>query len=180
MAELNVSAGADRHKGFACSKKLSTRVDLTPMVDLGFLLITFFLFTYHISKPKAMDLIMPKDGDSLDVGKSVALTVIPSVDNKVFYYHGDLSDALLTGSYGYTDYSPKDGLGNIIRAKQLAMERFKAGQRKDLMLIIKPAEGSDFENVVNTLDEVIINAVPHYAIVNISDSEKQAMERTKK
>lgn len=180
MAEMNTSAGADRHKGFAYSKKLSTRVDLTPMVDLGFLLITFFIFTYQMSKPAAIDLIMPADGDPINVGKSTALTVIPSVDNKIFYYHGALSEALLTGSYGYTNYSPKDGLGNIIRAKQSAMDELKTGLRKNMMLIIKPAEGSDFENVVNTLDEVIINDVSHYAIVDISDAEKLAMGKTKK
>ena len=180
MGELDTSAGADRHKGFACSKKLSTRVDLTPMVDLGFLLITFFLFTYHISKPKVMDLIMPADGTGTVVGKTAALTVIPSANNKIFYYHGDLGDALLNGSYGYTNYSPGNGLGNIIRAKQNAMDKVKPGLRKDMMLIIKPTEGSTFENVINTLDEVMINNVPHYAIVAIGDAEKLAMERTEK
>jgi hypothetical protein len=114
MAEVNISTGSDRHRGFACSEKLSTRVDLTPMVDLGF-------------------------------------------------------------SYGYTNYSPRAGLGDIIRMKQLAMDRVKPGNRKELMLIIKPAEGSKFENIINALDEVLINDVSHYAIVDINPDEEMAL-----
>ncbi len=175
MAELNTSAGSDRHKGFACSKKLSTRVDLTPMVDLGFLLITFFIFTYQMSTPKAMKLFMPADGSGTAVGESAALTVIPLANNEIFYYHGNLVNALASGLYGYTNYSLRNGLGEIIRAKQLEMDRLKPGNRKDMMLIIKPADGSRFENMINTLDEVMINDVPHYAIVDINAEEKIAM-----
>ena len=177
MADFNESAGADRHQGIARFKKLSTRVDLTPMVDLGFLLITFFIFTYHMSEPTAMKLFLPA-GERADteVKESGALTVIPAENNQIFYYHGKLEAALAAGAYGYTNYSIKDGLGAIIRAKQNALDKIKPGMRKDLMLIIKPTDGSKFENLVNTLDEVAINAVAHYAIVPISDAERLAMK----
>jgi Biopolymer transport protein ExbD/TolR len=180
MAEVNTSAGSDRRKGFACSKKLSTRVDLTPMVDLGFLLITFFIFTYHMSTPKKMNLIMPADGTGITVGNSAALTVIPSSGNEIFFYHGDLMYALQTGLYGFTNYALSDGLGDIIRAKQKAMDQVKPGMRKDLMLIIKPTPGSSYENVINTLDEVMINDVPHYAIVDVSNAEISVMSDRRK
>lgn len=175
MADLNSSAGADRHKGFASSKKLSTRVDLTPMVDLGFLLITFFIFTTNMSKPRSMDLIMPADGRGITVGESTALTIIPSANNNIFYYHGDLDKAIKEGSFGYTNYSLGTGVGNIIRAKQMAMDKSKPGFRNELMLIIKPAEDSKYKNVVDILDEVLINAVKHYAIVTITKEESVAL-----
>src|SRR5215210_538955 len=89
-----------------------------------------------------------------------------------FYYHGNLKHALENGLYGFTTYSLKAGLGDIIRSKQLAMDNIRQGMRKELMLIIKPADGSKYENVVNTLDEVLINDVFHYAIVDISREEK--------
>src|SRR5436309_7385816 len=99
MAEINTPNAAGGKAGARRSKKLSTRVDLTPMVDLGFLLITFFIFTTTMSTPKATTLVMPKDSkDSTEAAVSTALTLLPSNNNQVFYYNGELSDALQKGN----------------------------------------------------------------------------------
>ena len=123
---------------------------------------------------------MPADGTGIPVGNSAALTVIPFSGNEIFFYHGDLKYALQTGLYGFTNYALSDGLGDIIRAKQKAMDQIKPGMRKDLMLIIKPTQGSSYENVINTLDEVMINDVPHYAIVDMSNAEISVMSDKRK
>jgi biopolymer transport protein ExbD len=176
MAEINTPNAAGGKAGARRSKKLSTKVDLTPMVDLGFLLITFFIFTTTMSESKAMKLFMPDDSDpskEMTVGGSNALTVIPLADNKVFYYHGELSDALKTNTWGVTNFSERDGLGKIVRNKQAALDRIKPGNRKELMLMIKPSPESNYENVVNALDEALINDVKRYAIVDITPGEKE-------
>jgi len=178
MAEINTPNGAGGKAGTRRSKKLSTKVDLTPMVDLGFLLITFFIFTTSMSDPKAMKLIMPDDSDpsnGMTVGKSNALTIIPIADNKIFYYHGELNDALNTNTWGITNYSERDGLGKIVRNKQAALDKIKPGNRKELMLMIKPSPESSYENVVNALDEALINDVKKYAIMDITDKEKETV-----
>jgi biopolymer transport protein ExbD len=176
MAEINTPAAGGNKPGVRKSKKLSTRVDLTPMVDLGFLLITFFIFTTSMSSPKVMKLNMPKDTNdptkNTEVGNSNALTVIPLDENKIFYYHGFLADALKTNTYGVTNYSMSEGLGQIIRTKQAALDRVKPGNRNELVVMVKPTPEANYQNVVNVLDEFLINEVTRYAIMDITPEEK--------
>jgi len=172
MAEITSPAAAGSKPGGRRGKKLSTRVDLTPMVDLGFLLITFFIFTTTMSQPSAMKLVMPKDGPVMPVKESGSLTVVPFSNNRIFYFHGELDKALSIGDYGISSYSFADGIGQVIRNKQEAMDKAKPGSRNDLMLIIKPLGSSNLQNVVDIIDEVKINDVESYALTDISDVER--------
>src|SRR5919112_5522683 len=98
MASIDTGGGDSGHKkgpGVKKAKKMSTRIDMTPLVDLGFLLITFFIFTTTMSTPSTMDLFMPKDTDKdeeLNKAKeSGALTIMLGKDNHVYYYEGQLA-----------------------------------------------------------------------------------------
>src|SRR5450432_122187 len=177
MAEIS-NAGHNRQKGgVRRSKKLSTRVDLTPMVDLGFLLITFFVFTTSMSQPKAMKLYLPAgDSSMMPVGDNTALTIIPLAGNKIFYYHGALQKALKENLYGITTFALSNGIGNIIRQKEIALDNNPKFTRKDLMLIIKPTMDARYQNIVAALDEVLINDLKHYAFVDIEPVEKETMQ----
>ena len=177
MAEISSNAGHTRHKGgVRRSKKLSTRVDLTPMVDLGFLLITFFIFTTTMSQAKSIRLILPAGEIPTTLsGVSTVLTIIPVADNKVFYYHGDLGSALATNQYGTTTFSISNGIGDIIREKQIALGRNPKYTKADLMLIIKPAIDARYQNVVAALDEVLINDLKHYSFVDLDPFEKETL-----
>src|SRR5436853_5656829 len=97
MANIDTGGGDSGHKkgpGVKKAKKLSTRVDMTPMVDLGFLLITFFIFTATMRSPTTMDLNMPKESDQKDetkIKQSGALTILLGKDDHIYYYEGELT-----------------------------------------------------------------------------------------
>lgn len=200
MAEMDVSSGGGHKKGPGVkkSKKLSTRVDLTPMVDLGFLLITFFIFTTTMSQPTAMKLNLPKDTDKPEeqnqAKESGALTILLGKDNHVFYYEGQLKpdgSNWLSSSFN-GDNSIRDV---IIKKKKDVVARHthtsscaeiwaknnndqNSCRDKDLVVVIKPGEESTYRNVVDILDEMAINVVKRYALVDISEGETALIKAT--
>ena len=162
MADIEKVKAANKNKKLAFLKR-NTRVDLTPMVDLGFLLITFFVFTTTLSLPTAMNLNMPYDkvppGDP--ICESCVLTIILAKDNIIKYYERkDDPPVVKETSFG------NDGIRNIILQKRKAVQKLK-GSPDDLVMIIKPTAESTFQNFVDMVDEVAINNVKHYYITEI-------------
>lgn len=172
MAEMDTSSGGGHKKGPGVkkAKKLSTRVDLTPMVDLGFLLITFFIFTTTMSQPTAMKLFLPKDADNPDeqnkVNQRNALTLLLGKNDNVFYYEGELAP----DASNFKSSNFKDIRDVIIRKKQAV--------DSSLVVVIKPTDDCEYKNVIDILDEMSINVVKKYAMVDISDVEKQLVAIT--
>ena len=174
MAQIESAAIERKSKSFSRNKKQTLRIDMTPMVDLGFLLITFFIFTTTISTPAITDLFMPKgDSATTPLPQSLALTMILDDNNKIYYYHGELKDALARNEIYETGFSTYEGIGKVIRQKQKDIEvsgKFAEGKRA-LMLLIKPTSVSEYKNVVDALDEALINDVRRYAIVEPAEEE---------
>ena len=145
-------------------------IDMTPMVDLGFLLITFFVFTTTMSTPGVTDLYMPRDHEvpvPPQLSNSLALTLLLDDNNKIYYYHGGFDNAIKSNEIFETNYSTYSGIGKVIRQKQKDIEasgKFVEG-RKGLMMLIKPTSKSVYKNVVDAMDEAVINYVKKYAIV---------------
>lgn len=175
MAELDTSSGGGHKKGLGVkkTKKASTRVDLTPMVDLGFLLITFFVFTTTMSTPTAMSMNEPKEdpNNQLKVKNSGAMTLLLGKDDQVYYYFGELSA---------TDASNQFKSSNFKEIRQVILDKKKATPIGDLMYIIKSDKEATFKNAIDILDEMAISAVPpgHYAEVDMSDTEAQLIKLT--
>ena len=132
MTEINTAEISNKKPGVCKMKKANLRIDMTPMVDLGFLLISFFIFTTEISKPAVTNLYMPHDGDSTNIPESKTMTILLN-DNKVFYYFGSLQDALKNDQISQISFNEITGLGNVIRQKQVELEKRKINKR-ELML----------------------------------------------
>ncbi len=176
MAEIDTSSGGGHKKGPGVkkSKKLSTRVDLTPMVDLGFLLITFFVFTTTMSQATAMNMNEPKDNDpdnEKKVKQSGAMTILLGKGNQVYYYFGQLEADKLSQQFKSTNFK---------EIRQIILDKKKATPIDDLMYIIKSDSLSTFKNSIDILDEMSISAVPpgHYAEVDISEVERTLIHQT--
>jgi len=141
------------------------------MVDLGFLLITFFVFTTALSLPKALKMISPTNGKPPDLRESAALTVIPTGKGEIFYYYGDINVARRSGAFGFTSFAEYDGIGKIIRDKKASMEHFKRGFSNDLTMMIKPTRDANMQEIVSLLDETHINAVSRYCLLDAEEEE---------
>jgi biopolymer transport protein ExbD len=189
MAEIDTSGGGGHKKGgVKKAKKLSTRVDLTPMVDLGFLLITFFIFTTTMSKPKTMEINMPfkdenmKKDEQSKVKESTALTLLLSKNHRVYYYEGIGSDPATPPKVEVTGFKNPGGIRDIIIDKKNrvdALVRSGALQPTDkTTILIKPDANSTYEDFVNIIDEMSINGIQVYAVVDISDVDREFIALT--
>jgi biopolymer transport protein ExbD len=199
--------GDDGHKkgpGVKKAKKLSTRVDMTPMVDLGFLLITFFIFTATLSSPVAMDLNMPKDTEKVEeeskIKQSGALTILLGKGDQVYYYEGELTEENASSIFKQTTFK---GIRDVIIKKKLEVIRDykpeakdedikqqakargdkdweKAALDRDFFVVIKPNAEATYKNTVDMLDEMTINNVKRFAMVKISETEDKLITATQK
>jgi biopolymer transport protein ExbD len=182
MAELDTSGGGHKKgPGVKKGKKLSTRVDLTPMVDLGFLLITFFIFTTTMSQPTAMKLNLPDDKVEPDkqnkIKESGALTIMMGADNHIYYYEGQLkSDG---SNFKSASYNGENSIRDVIMEKKKYVRSIATDPQDpehDLVVVIKPSQFCTYKNVIDILDEMSINLVKKYALVDIFDAEEQLVK----
>lgn len=175
MAELDTSGGGKHKGGKVRTKKQSTRVDLTAMVDLAFLLITFFMLTTTLNKPKAMDLAMPDKSDKtkqLPIAASRSMTILLGSHNKVEWYIGEPGKSAPT-----VDGFGKDGIRKALVEKGKEVVDTHAAPDNYMIVLIKPSDKSTYENLVAVLDEMRITAVKSYAIVDITAPEIDELKK---
>ena len=140
--------------------KKSLRVDLTPMVDLGFLLITFFILTTALSSPTLAKLIMPKDDNiKTPVKRNATLTLLLIQNDSIDYFEGDMPNPRLMKHCSYSN------LRAVIQGKQHEVAK-TMGDRKDAVIIISPRNTSTYKNFIDVLDEIQINDIQHYFVVD--------------
>ena len=205
MAEVNTDKGGGGKKGKP--KKLSTHVDFTPMVDLGFLLITFFMLTTTMIKPQTMEISVPskrKTDNPPQAKSSKAITVILGKENKIYYYEGTIKKDDKTDA----DLVLSDWSANGIRQLLLKKNAFVFNQIVDLraekknkkindkqfdslarkareyengpVVLIKASDSSSYKNLVDILDEMQICSIAKYAIVDITPDDLALIKKFKK
>jgi biopolymer transport protein ExbD len=190
------------------AKKASTHIDMTPMVDLAFLLLTFFILTTTFSKPKTMDITMPvkepNEKDRTKIKASLAMSVLLTADDKIIWYMG-IDSAGMPPQTNVADFSvsSEKGIHKVLLEKNKLVSDLvkmvedsvkkglipdneeeikkhkaavKAAEKEGLIVLIKPDDKSKYKNLVDMLDEMLICNVARYAIVDLSDSEKELIK----
>lgn len=156
----------------------SLRVDLTPMVDLGFLLITFFMLTTTMAQPKAMQVNMPDNTDKVVDGTAFpeesTITLIPAGGHQCYYYNGLLNTA--------DDMHVLDNnkVCDLLQAQQqhaAALPVTFSKNAHQLHVIIKPDNSSKYEDVVQMMDEMNILNIQFYTLATLTADEAVFIEK---
>jgi biopolymer transport protein ExbD len=210
MASIEEGGGGG-HKpgpGVKKAKKLSTRIDMTPMVDLGFLLITFFIFTTTMTSPTTLKLNVPKETNKEEeqnkAKESGALTIMLGKGNNVYYYEGQLKVDASGNNFKATKMGEirkiildkkADVLSRYTRNQKCIDDKLAEYRKKnikdkgltdaeescaqeDLVVVIKPTEEATYKNTVDILDEMSICRVLKYAMVKITPQENELIKIT--
>lgn len=200
MAELNHNEGNPKG-GKPLAKKLSTRMDMTPMVDLAFLLLTFFMLTTTFSKPKALTVNMPDDKGEPSPVPQNTVTILAGENNQLVYYQGifDEKNSSLFHKTGYEksqlradlmDLNTKliDKISEIeadFTNRKITEKEYhdKINQAKKdrsnegVNVIIKASDKARYENIVSIIDEMKICNMVNYTIVDITPEEENLFAR---
>jgi biopolymer transport protein ExbD len=203
MSEVNTESSGSKKGKKKGAKKVSTRIDFTPMVDLGFLLITFFMLTTTMIKPQTMEIAMPSrdkvpEEEQTKVKASRAITIILGENNKVYYYEGTreneidpqliLTDMSATGIRKFliernVDVMLKvENLQKEEHDRQMTQEEFEKkrleimSDKKAPIVIIKATNNATYKNLIDILDEMAICNIGRYAIVDITDYDLELIK----
>ena len=183
-----------KRKPRAAKKKINTRVDFTPMVDMMMLLLTFFMFCTTLSRPQIMDIVMPTKDNIEDVPntpRSRAITFLLAENNKIYYYEGDpnYEDYASLKETSYIDVrnviaeknraivKQVNELNKQKKAKQISDSKYadavKEAKRdkKGAIAIIKATEGAVYQNLIDILDEMAICSVGQYSVLDLTDGD---------
>ena len=168
-AEVQESSGK---RGKGKQKKMTVRVDFTPMVDMNMLLITFFMLCTTLSKPQTMEISMPSnDKDITEQQKSMvkasqAITLLLGADNKLYYYEGEPN---------YKDYTSlkqqKIDLKITDDEYKKKVSEIKSGKNTPTV-IIKATDDASYMNLIDALDEMQICNIGKYVITDIAEADE--------
>lgn len=168
MAELGGGGGGKKKGGKVRAKKGSTRIDMTPMVDLAFLLLTFFVMTTTLNKPQTMEITMPekpKPGDEMpEINEKNVLTLVLGGDDKIYWYMGITDPVVDVSNFSAT------GIRKVLLAKKAELPK--------LVVLIKAMDEAKYKNMVDIMDEMNISAMQRFALVDITDTDVQLVKES--
>lgn len=175
MAEVQVKDSSGKG-GKVRSKKQVPHVDLTPMVDLAFLLITFFMLVTTFNKPNVMDLGLPakpkenQKAPDTEIKLSNSISLLIGKDNRIFWHQQD-NTSLTDATLNETSFD-REGIRNIIK-----QAKARAADQNKFTVIIKPTDDAVYKNFVDILDEMAITKSEMYGVTDVKPWEQAVYDR---
>lgn len=147
-------------------RKKVAKPDMTPLVDLGFLLITFFMYSTTFTKPVNFSFVQPKKDGTSPVKESNTLTVLIGENDELLYHQTNETELETLEKVGDKPTDFRNLVWNT---------RSKSTDNKAFTVIIKPSDESTYNKFVDVLDEMIITKQERYAVVDVTKKEKKLL-----
>lgn len=160
MAEMQQNPGP-RQGAMARQRKKSTRIDMTAMVDVAFLLLTFFILTTTLARPSGLKMTLPENTGDINIRCSRMMEIYPGENGKVYWYAGCDRESISTTGYG------EQGIRSVIRAR--------LAENPELVITLKPTGAATYANLVDILDEMKITGAPRYALAPLADADLELL-----
>ena len=210
MAEIIANEGGGKKKGKKRAKRFSTAIDMTPMVDVMCLLLTFFMLTTAFSKPKIMEIVLPEktnEPSKTEISKWRAVNIILDENDRIFYYNG-LADPTKPPipTVVESDFS-KDGIrkmllernkvlfkqisdlnNDVLTGKQVKLKDTLEQRLRNLrtyddlgpIVLIKATDKAKYKNIVDIIDEMAICSIARYSLTEMNSFEEKLLAKAKR
>ena len=160
MAEVDVSQSRGKQKHSKKKRRrVGVRIDMTPMVDIAFLLLTFFMLTTTMNKPQAMEINLPPTEANVEVPESNLLTLRIAEDGKIYWNTGVEKPAIVT---------PTE-LTKLLKDKNRANPK--------LITLIKVDRKGKYIMMVDIMDELNIADITRFSLARFDDKDKKLIEK---
>jgi biopolymer transport protein ExbD len=168
MAAIQQSSGSDHAGRKVRRRRSSTSIDMTPMVDLAFLLLTFFILTSSLHKPFMLMVAMPAKPDPAvqarpELPAHKVLTLVLGEGDKIYWYHGIIDPTVALTSFS------SEGIRKVLLSKNAEIP--------GMWVLIKPSPKSRYQNIIDIFDEMMIATITNYALVKITPEDEKLIER---
>jgi len=164
MGAVDIGAGKDRpqkgkkkrHK----KRRLGVRIDMTPMVDVAFLLLIFFMVTTVFRTPQALEINLPPKDVQIPIAQNHILFIKVLAGDRMFWNMGD-------------DKSKPAGL-TMAQLPPVIKSHHTADDK--LVVVIKVDKEAAFHNMVDIIDELDLAKMSRFSMAPMTDDEKKEIE----
>ena len=139
-------------------RRISVRIDMTPMVDVAFLLLIFFMLTTVFRQPQAMEMNLPPPDAKVQVAQSNVLTLFVDANERMFYTLG------------------KGAMNRTALTDLNALFKENVKLNADLIILVKVSRQARYNTMVDILDELEIASMTRFSLIPMTPDDAKLVE----